>query len=114
MKTLGATEFIETFLNFGYTEFRSDDASLIYDKNISLNGVSGKAAYVIGAISFFEASRRDETYQIDASEGMKEAFNIKVEYVQDKLVAGEEITQEDLDALDKINEKSFGLYYRRY
>ena len=45
---------------------------------------------------------------------MKEAFNIKVEYIQDKLTKGEEITQEDLDALDKINEKSFGLYYRRY
>ena len=113
MITLGATEFIETFLNFGYTEFRSNDASLIYDKNISLNGVSGKAAYVIGAISFFEASRRDESYQIDASEGMKEAFNRKVEYIQDKLAACEEITQEDLDILDRINESGFGLYYRR-
>lgn len=113
MKTLGATEFIETFLNFGYTEFRCDDASMIYDNNISLNGVSGKAAYVIGAISFFEASRRDESYQIDATEGMKEAFNRKVEYIQDKLAKGEEVTKQDLDMLDKINETSFGLYYRR-
>lgn len=113
MRTLGATEFIETFLNFGYAEFKSNDASMIYDKNISLSGVSGKAAYVIGAISLFESSRRDETYQIDASEGMKEAFNRKVEYIQDKLAKGEEITEQDLEVLDKLQESSFGLYYRR-
>ena len=36
------------------------------------------------------------------------------EYIQDKLDKGGKITQEDLDALDKINKKSFELYYRRY
>ena len=98
----------KVFYGKGVRRIKEEDPELYgsieeFDKNISLDGLKGDAAYLVGAISLFEASRRDESYQIDASEGMKEAFNIKVGYIQDKLAAGEEITQEDLQ--DYIKEK---------
>lgn len=111
MRTLGATEFIDSFINFGYSNF-SLKKDVISDENVSLNGVHGDARYVVAAVSMFEFGRRDEGYQVSATEDMKEAFNCKIEYIQDKLEKGEELTEKDIEYLDSAMQYGMGYHYR--
>lgn len=103
MRTLGATEFIESFINFGYSNFEYQDPSIITNSNVSLDGLEGNASYLVGAISLFEHSRRNENYQISESEQMKAAFFYKINYINEKLLNNEEITEKDLEILDKYD-----------
>lgn len=75
MKTLGATEFINSFMNFAASDFKSKHLKN-EDSNISFVGLYGQArdnaafASIISAVS----SENDMEYQIIASEGMKHSF----------------------------------------
>lgn len=102
MRTLGATEFIESFLNLGRVGFDTTKYNIVSDKNISLDGLKGEAAYLVGAISFFETSRRNEEYQIDASECMKLAFHRRIDCLHRKAENGEFLTEEELEKLGDI------------
>ena len=62
--------------------------NIVSNKNISLDGLKGEAAYLVGAISFFETSRRNEEYQMDASECMKLAFHRRIDYLHRKAENG--------------------------
>ena len=103
MRTLGATEFIETFLNYGYNGFNYQNKRILSDRNISLDGLEGESAYLVGTISFFESTRRDEFYQESQTESMKYAFHYKIDRINKKIINKEEITQEDIEILNKLN-----------
>jgi len=82
MKTLGATEFINTFMNFAINDFKVDALNL-EPNNVSLDGVYGEARGIIGSISIFSIMGRgnDQDYQIWASEQMKNSFMLKIKPV---------------------------------
>lgn len=86
MKTLGATEFIDTFMNFAYTGFNLDNLE-IKDSNYSLNGVYGKSRDVVAMFSIFDAMSRgnDTEYQIIASEEIKSTFLLGISSVLMKI-----------------------------
>lgn len=75
MKTLGATEFINSFMNFAASGFKSEYLKN-EDSNISLDGLYGQARDTVAFVSIFSAMSRgnDMDYQISASEGMKHSF----------------------------------------
>ncbi len=79
MKTLGATEFIDSFMSLAVNDFRLD-ALKIETNNVSLNGVYGQERDVIAFISIFSAMCRknDQDDQIYASERMKDSFMSRV------------------------------------
>ncbi len=79
MKTLGATEFIESFKSFAYNGFKTKGMN-IEDSNISLDGVYGEARNAVAYFSLLDVMSRgqDEQYQIDASNQMKEDFISKI------------------------------------
>ncbi len=79
MKTLGATEFINSFMNFAVNGFKSDNRN-IENSNISLNGAYGKERDVIAFISIFSAMsiENDQDDQIWASEQMKDSFMSRI------------------------------------
>lgn len=68
MKTLGATEFINSFMSFAINGFKVESLNL-EDSNVSLDGVYGKARDVVAFISIFSTMSRsnDQDYQIRAS-----------------------------------------------
>lgn len=98
METLGATEFIDTFINFANNHFKCDGLD-IENSQISLNGSSDNERYVIGFLSLVEKSYRgnDQDYQIRASEQMKDAFMAKISPVSP------EIKPSFVDILDDDN-----------
>lgn len=75
MKTLGATEFINSFIGFANKGFKSDNLKIV-DSNISLDGVHGETRDTVAFVSIFSAMSRgnDINYQIRASEQMKHSF----------------------------------------
>ncbi len=79
MKTLGATEFINSFMRFAANGFKSNTQN-IEDSNVSLDGVYGNARDTVAFISIFSAMNRgnDQEYQIRASEQMKDSFMLKI------------------------------------
>lgn len=107
MRTLGATEFIDSFIGFGYSGFGFMDKNSLSKSNISLDGVSGRAAYLVGAISLYESSRRDDDYQLDATEGMKHAFHHRIDLIHRKASNGEPITEEDFDMFDRMSHGNY-------
>ena len=107
MRTLGATEFIETFLNYGYNGFTYQNEKILSDRNVSLDGLDGASAYLVGAISFFESTRRNEFYQENQTESMKYTFHCKIDHINNKLINKEELTQEDIELLSKLENHDF-------
>lgn len=78
MKTLGATEFINTFKSFANNGFKIDTLN-VEESNVSLDGVHGQAREVVAFISIFQTmSRNDGDYQIRASEQMKQSFLLRI------------------------------------
>ena len=75
MKTLGATEFINSFMNFADSGFKSEHLKN-EDSNISLDGLYGQARDTVAFVSIPSAMSRgnDMDYQISLSEGMKHSF----------------------------------------
>ena len=75
MKTLGATEFINSFMNFADSGFKLEHLKN-EDSNISLDGLYGQAGDTVAFISISSTMSRgnDMDYQISVSEGMKHSF----------------------------------------
>lgn len=82
MKTLGATEFINSFKNLASNDFKSD-LSNVEDSNVSLDGVYDEARDMIAFSSILSLMSRgnDQDYQIIASEQMKKSFISRIEPV---------------------------------
>ena len=80
MRTLGATEFINTFFKFAENDFSTD--GLFFDKkNESLDGVYDEERNMVGFATLVSALSRgnDDEYQYKASENMKKAFLSRIE-----------------------------------
>lgn len=74
MKTLGATEFIETFKEFAKNNFNLENF-YIKQSNISLEDVHGEARNIVAFASIISSrNKEDEYYQIRQSERMKSSF----------------------------------------
>lgn len=74
MKTLGATEFINSFINLGDNKFEYSSEN-VDNKNVSLDDVYGGARDVVALGSIFSMmNRRDDDYQVEASNTMKLNF----------------------------------------
>lgn len=78
-KTLGATEFINSFNDFATNDFKLDGLK-IENSNISLDGVYDDARDTVAFISIFSVFNRgdDEEYQIELSERIKKSFISKI------------------------------------
>jgi len=79
MKTLGATEVINSFYNLASNEFVLAD-STVKEKNISLDGSYGKGREIVAVASFVSAMHRsgNNEYQVEASEQIKNSFIVYV------------------------------------
>lgn len=79
MKTLGATEFITTFINFAINGFKTESL-IIEDSNISFDGFYGPARDTVAFISILSSMSRgnNQDYQIMASEQMKNSFMSRI------------------------------------
>ncbi len=75
MKTLGATEFINSFKNFAYNGFKVENINP-EESNISVDGLHDEARDVVAFLSIYSTLRRgdDTEYQMAASEGIKHSF----------------------------------------
>lgn len=86
MKTLGATEFIDSFMDFASNGFKSGN---LQDggSNISLDGLYDEARDAVAFISIFSVMNRgnDMEYQIRASEEMKYSFISSLEPILMKI-----------------------------
>lgn len=104
MKTLGATEFINSFKRFASNDFKSD-LSNVEDSNVSLDGVYDEARDVIAFSSIFSLMSRgnDQDYQTRASEQMKNVFISRIKPILKSIDI-------DLDD-DDLGDKSFGYSY---
>ena len=103
METLGATEFINSFIGFANKGFKSDSLKT-ENSNISLDGVHGEARDTIAFISIFSAMSRgnDTDYQVRASEQMKNSF---ISIIRPALIKinpeFDKIYEEDLDSYEQ-------------
>ncbi len=105
MKTLGATEFINSFMRFASNDFKSD-ISNIEDSNVSLDGVYDEARDMVAFSSIFSLMSRgnDQDYQTRASEQMKKAFLSRIKPVLKSI---------DIDLDDgNLGSESFGSSYK--
>lgn len=102
MKTLGATEFINSFMSFAANSFKVESLNM-ENSNVSLAGVYGEARDVVAFISIFSSMSRgnDQDYQIRASEQMKNSFMSRIRPVLQSI-------NPDYDGLDG---KSFDYGY---
>lgn len=77
IKTLGATEFINSFYNFARNDFKANEKN-IETNNISFDGTYGTSRDLVGFASFLSALSRgnDASYQESATEWI-EYLNIK-------------------------------------
>ncbi len=105
MKTLGATEFINSFMSFASNDFKSD-ISNIEDSNVSLDGVYDEARDMVAFSSIFSLMSRgnDQDYQTRASEQMKKAFLSRIKPVLKSINI-------DLDD-GNLGSESFGSSYK--
>lgn len=79
MKTLGATEFINSFMSFAACGFKVERTNIV-DSNVSFDGAYGKARDALALASVLSVMGRsnDQSYQISASEQMKRAFMLRI------------------------------------
>lgn len=78
MKTLGATEFINSFIRLGANKFEYNSKN-IDESNVSLDGVSGRTRDAVAFVSIFSTMNgRDDEYQKEASKEMKLNFLKKI------------------------------------
>lgn len=85
MKTLGATEFIDSFKELAQNNFSLDDLR-IKRCNISLDGIHSKARDVVAYASIINSyNKEDEYYQIRQSDRMKSSFLSYVRTILEKI-----------------------------
>lgn len=78
MKTLGATEFINSFIRFGRNKFKYEK-SINNESNISFDGVNNNERFGVAVGTILSSfGRRDDDYQISASRQMKKNFLFKI------------------------------------
>ncbi len=79
MKTLGASEFIDSFIAFGENNFSTENYETS-NNNVSLNGVYGKARDNVAFISIFLTMQRgnDSHYQDYMTKEIKENFLLTI------------------------------------
>lgn len=79
MKTLGATEFINSFMDLAANGFKMESLKT-EDSNISLDGVYGKARDAVAFGSIFSKINigNDQVHQIKASEQTKKVFMARI------------------------------------
>lgn len=95
MKTLGATEFINSFNNLAINDFRYKGLEG-YDNNFSLDGVYGNARGMVGLVVIASARNEvDKNYQILVTERIKTMFLLEVMPIlsNDNLVEEERSSQ---------------------
>lgn len=104
METLGATEFVDTFINFANNHFKCDGLD-IENSQISLNGCADNERYVIGFLSLVEKSHRgnDQDDQIRASKQMKDVFIAKISPVLQEIKPNGILSDDNLYAKRKVN-----------
>jgi len=89
MKTLGATKFINSFMDFADNGFNTFNLETLNNKdgNVSLNEVYGEARDTVALISIFSTMSRknDQDYQISASEQMKNSFMSRIRPVMQSI-----------------------------
>ena len=73
MKTLGATEFIDSFKELAENNFNFEDVK-IKNSNISLDNVYDEDRNVVAIMSILSSNKEDMGYQIHLSNQMKRAF----------------------------------------
>lgn len=96
-ETLGATEFINSFMNFASNNFFVNEL-IIENNNISLDGLDGEARNAVGFISIFESMNSGNyNYQIMLSNQMKRSFLAKVMPVLQSIVPDYGLQNEDAD-----------------
>ena len=86
MKTLGATEFINSFMNFAMNGFKFD-STIFEEDNLSLDGIYGQSKYSVSFISIYSTINRghDMHYQISVSEEIKYLFISRISCILQKL-----------------------------
>jgi len=119
MKTLGATEFINSFIRLGGNKFKYHKRNK-EESNISIDGVNDEARFGVAfGIIMSSMYEKDDNYQIEASKQMKLSFlykirntfvSIKNELIQARI---DEIVNKDLDLDDYYGWGPYGRYYKR-
>ena len=119
MKTLGATEFINSFIRLGGNKFKFQKRNK-EESNISLDGANGDERFGVAFGTIMSSMyAKDEDYQIEASKQMKLSFlyrirntfvSIKNELIQARI---EEIVNKDLDWDEYYGWGHNGRYYKR-
>ena len=85
MKTLGATEFINSFKDLVNHNFNFEE-SKTNDKNISLDDVHGEARNIVAFASILSSyNKEDEDYQIRQSDRMKGSFLFYVKSILEEI-----------------------------
>lgn len=97
METLGATEFINSFMNFASNNFYVNEL-IIENNNISLDGLYGGTRDAVGYISIIESMNSDNyNYQKMLSNQMKSSFLAKVMPVLQSIDPDYGLQNEDAD-----------------
>lgn len=98
MKTLGATEFINSFINLGINKFEYDTKN-IEESNVSIDDVYDLARNMVALGSLFSSFyKKDDDYQISESSLMKVAFLKKIK---------NDLKKYDVKQIDKMYEKIY-------
>ena len=86
MKTLGATEFIESFKRLAARGFNFETLC-VSDSNISFDGVYGEDRHAVAMASIFSVlgSNTSQEYEIMGAENLKRSFIYQISNVLDKI-----------------------------
>lgn len=103
MKTLGATEFIDSFINLGYANFDHTKFDVRSDRNISLDGLEGNALLAVGMIALCETGRRSKYHYGRSTEMMKMSFHGKIDRIHEKVKKGLPITEEEIEMMSQAD-----------
>lgn len=102
IRTLGATEFIDSFINLGHAGFDYTKFDVRSNSNISLDGLEGNSLLAVGAISLFE-SRRNRRHGFGKTEAMKLSFHKRIDHIRTKALNNLEVTEEDYELSKNVN-----------
>lgn len=108
MKTIGATEFINSFKDLAENNFNYD-ALKVSDNNITLDGVYGEQSVAVGLASIFSAiNNKDEDYQIRQSDRIKRTFLFDIKPILKEIkIDAKNINLQSRDSFYKILEKRY-------
>ena len=105
MKTLGATEFIDSFISFANNNFKYEKTNK-KESNISLNGVYEQDRYGVALGTIFSTvNRRSNTYQIEASNNMKKSFLLTIKEI---------ITNMNIELKEEISDEYYYDWRKQY